>query len=191
VSGGNGSGKTTFINILIGLFPSDEGGFYVNGKKVDNPKLPEYHSLFAPVFNDFHLFEELYGVRKIDPAKAAEYLAVFELQKKVTLQGTKFSTTSLSAGQRKRLALICAMLEGKPILVLDEFAADQDPFFKRKFYTEILPYIRSEGFSVIAITHDENYYPAADRLYRMDSGLLLEMNPEDKFLYIHSKLSAL
>jgi putative ATP-binding cassette transporter len=191
ISGGNGSGKTTFVNILIGLFESDEGEFYVNGKQIGNTKLPEYHGLFAPVFNDFHLFDELYGIERADPEKVMEYLSVFELEKKVSFEGYKFSTIDLSAGQRKRLALIYAMLEGKPIVVLDEFAADQDPYFKRKFYLEIIPYIRSQGFTVIAITHDEHYYPAADKLYKMDAGLLYEMGRKPRPVLFTDKGEAL
>jgi len=187
ISGGNGSGKTTFLNILIGLFRADEGLTYVNGALVEKERWTDYQRLFAPVFNDYHLFDEFYGIPVVDVEKAQEYLRMFELERKVSVQKDKFSTVHLSAGQRKRLALIAAMLEKKPILVLDEFAADQDPPFKRKFYTEIIPYIRNEGFSMIAITHDDTYYAAADRLYKMDTGRLHTVIPEHgKPVYILS-----
>jgi len=178
ISGGNGSGKTTFINVLIGLFNAGEGEIYVDHKKINKAHLSAYRSLFTPVFSDCYLFDECYGVAHIDPDRAAEYLSMLEIDGKVALEGRKFSTTDLSTGQRKRLALFYAMLEKKPILVLDEFAADQDPYFKRKFYREILPYIKEQGFTVIAITHDDHYYAHADKLYRMDAGQLLQMVPE-------------
>ncbi|MBC9912782.1 cyclic peptide export ABC transporter [Chitinophaga varians] len=175
ISGGNGSGKTTFINILVGLIAQDEGVIKANGHAVLPAHMESYRSLFAPVFSDFHLFDEFYGMPDLDVEKAARYLELFEIDHKVTIEEGKLLNINISTGQRKRLALIYAMLEKKPILVLDEFAADQDPHFKKKFYKEILGVMKQEGFTVIAITHDDHYYQYADRLYKMDAGLLSEV----------------
>jgi len=172
IFGGNGSGKTTLINMMTGLYAASKGTFYLNGCKVDDTASVAYKCMFAPVFNDFHLFDEFYGTERVDEEKVKEYLSLFELEGKVEFTMGKFTTIDLSTGQRKRLALICAMLENKPILVMDEFAADQDPYFRRKFYTQILKVIRKEGFTVIAVTHDDNYYECCDTLYKMDAGQL-------------------
>lgn len=177
ISGGNGSGKTTFINVLIGLFNS-AGSIYVNDRKVDDLDLAGYRGLFAPVFSDFHLFDECYGIGEVDKDKANQLLAMLEIDAKVSLEERKFSTIDLSAGQRKRLALFCALLERKPILVLDEFAANSDPIFKAKFYREIIQYLRAEGFTIIAITHDDDYYAYADKVYRMEFGKLYKSTQE-------------
>ncbi|MGI4761859.1 MAG: cyclic peptide export ABC transporter [Janthinobacterium lividum] len=179
VYGGNGSGKTTFINVLVGLFVREKGQVYINGEVMEERNFAAYRALFAPVFSDFHLFEEFYGVEHVDEAKALEYLQVFELDKKVEIKNNKLTTVNLSTGQKKRLALVCAMLERKPILILDEFAADQDPYFRKKFYTEILDYLKEEGFSVVAITHDDNYYQYADKLYKMNYGKLESVTKEE------------
>lgn len=175
IYGGNGSGKTTFVNILVGLVLPDLGDIYVNGQLMGKMQLQNYRSLFAPVFSDFYLFEECYGIGTIDVCKAQEYLKIFELTEKVSLQNNKFTTINLSTGQRKRLALIYAMLEKKPVLILDEFAADQDPYFRKKFYLQILQFLKKEGFSVIAITHDDQYYQYCDHLYKMDYGNLMHV----------------
>ena len=173
IYGGNGSGKTTFVNMLIGLFMADQGALKVNGEALGTDRFADYRGLFAPVFSDFHLFDEAFGMDSFDKEKAVEYLRLFELEEKVSLAEHGFNTTNLSTGQRKRLALITAMLEKKPILVLDEFAADQDPYFRKKFYQELLPFMKQEGFTVMAITHDDNYYHHADKIYKMDEGQLL------------------
>jgi putative ATP-binding cassette transporter len=175
ISGGNGSGKTTFVNILSGLIDRDGGSICVNDIPIAAKGLTSYRSLYAPVYSDFFLFSEFYGMPGINVEKAREYLHLFGIDNKVTVSKAGFSTIDLSTGQRKRLAVIHALLERKPILILDEFAADQDPHFKRKFYYEIVPYIKSEGFTLIAITHDDNYYHCADRLFRMDSGRMAEV----------------
>jgi cyclic peptide transporter len=182
IFGGNGSGKTTFINLMIGLFPCAAANIHINGRKIENTQSPGYRGLFAPVFSDFYLFDECYSIENIDVKKIDRYLKMFELENKVSFVGDKFTTTDLSTGQRKRLALVCAMLEQKPVLVLDEFGADQDPYFRRKFYTEILDSLKSEGFTVVAITHDDHYYHCADQIYKMDYGLmeLVEVYNESK-----------
>jgi putative ATP-binding cassette transporter len=171
IYGGNGSGKTTFVNLITGLFLSTQGEVGINDENfTGSPTL--YRSLFSVVFSDFHLFDELYGVENVDVSKVKEYLELFELDGKVDFVDNKFTELNLSTGQRKRLALIYAMVERKPILVLDEFAAEQDPHFRRKFYCEILGYLKKNGFTVIAVTHDNLYYEYCDSLYSMDYGRL-------------------
>lgn len=174
IYGGNGSGKTTFVHSVIGLSMPTSGQICVNDIVINDENYPDYRSLFAVVFSDFYLFNEIIGVESFDAEKLAFYLRLFELEGKVTVEGRRFSTTDLSTGQRKRLALVAALLEEKPILVLDEWAADQDPYFRKKFYTEILPMLKKKGITVIAITHDDKYYHCADRLYRMDEGKITE-----------------
>jgi putative ATP-binding cassette transporter len=85
-----------------------------------------------------------------------------------------FTTTDLSTGQRKRLALVHAYLERRPIMVLDEWAADQDPTFRRIFYTEILPDLKRQGKTLIVISHDDRYFNAADRYIRLEDGCIIE-----------------
>ncbi|WP_160715181.1 cyclic peptide export ABC transporter [Chitinophaga solisilvae] len=174
IYGGNGSGKTTFVHAVLGLILPDTGTIRLNDDLVGHSNYPEYRTLFAVVFSDFYLFSELCLPGNFNEQKWMYYLQLFELEGKVTLENGRLSTTALSMGQRKRLALIAALLEEKPILVIDEWAADQDPYFRRKFYTEIIPLLKGEGISIIAITHDDRYYHCADKLYKMDYGHLLE-----------------
>ena len=178
IYGGNGSGKTTFINAFLGLCLPASGEIAMNGITVNNNNYPTYRTLFSAVFSDFYLFDELHGLDHFDQEKWNYYISLFELEGKVKLEGNTFSTTDLSTGQRKRLALIVALLEEKPVLVLDEWAADQDPYFRKKFYTEIIPCLKKEGVTVIAITHDDRYYHCADKLYKMDEGKLVQENAE-------------
>lgn len=170
ITGGNGSGKTTFIKLLTGLYPADAGEILVDGKPVTAADKQRYRDLFGAVFSDFHLFRRLYGTDEPDPARAATLLQEMEIADKSHLAGREFSTVDLSTGQRKRLALVAAQLEDRPILVLDEWAADQDPHFRAKFYQQLLPRLRAEGRTVIAITHDDKYFPHADRRIHMEDG---------------------
>jgi putative pyoverdin transport system ATP-binding/permease protein len=102
------------------------------------------------------------------------------MQHKVSYENGGFNSTDLSTGQRKRLALIAAILEDKPILILDEFAADQDPGFRKYFYETILIELKAMGKTVIAVTHDDHYFHVADRILKMDEGRVLSCEVQDE-----------
>jgi len=175
VSGGNGSGKTTLIKLLAGLYAPDSGRVVLDGRPVDRAGREGYRQLFSVIFADGHLFGDLAG---LDPegldGRAREWLARLGLDRVVGVEGGAFSTVALSQGQRGRLALLAACLEDRPICILDEWAANQDPAFKRVFYREILPELRAIGKTLIVISHDDDYEDGADRVFRLRDGRLFE-----------------
>lgn len=170
IRGNNGSGKTTLMRILTGLYPPDTGRILVNGMRISTPASDGYRDQFAVVFSDFHLFNKLYGLPLSDQKKIDELLVLFKMQDKVSIRDGKFTDLQFSTGQRKRLALIVALLEDRPFVILDEWAADQDPEFRQEFYEHIIPRLRSMGKTVIAITHDDQYYEMADHVLYMADG---------------------
>jgi putative pyoverdin transport system ATP-binding/permease protein len=167
IIGENGSGKTTLIKLLLGLYQAQQGHILLNGKKVTPDALDDYRQLFTTTFADCYVFDELPSAAT-DEAQAL--LERLELAHKVHIRSGSFSTTSLSTGQRKRLALVNAWMEARPILLFDEWAADQDPAFRRYFYTQLLPDLQRQGKTVIVISHDDRYFDIADQLIRMESG---------------------
>jgi putative ATP-binding cassette transporter len=143
----------------------------VDDTPVDEHNREAYRQLFSAVFTDFFVFDSLLGLPPEDrAAKAQRYLARLQLDHKVSIVGDTFSTTSLSQGQRKRLALLAAYLEDRSFYVFDEWAADQDPLFKQFFYEELLAELKARGKAVMVISHDDRYFHAADRLIRLDYG---------------------
>ncbi|MCA9402761.1 MAG: cyclic peptide export ABC transporter [Candidatus Omnitrophica bacterium] len=171
IIGGNGSGKSTLVKLLTGLYAPDGGEVLWDGCAVNDTNRDDFRQNFAAVFSDFFLFETLLGmpVEGLD-ARAKEHLRRLQLEHKVRIEGGRFSTLNLSQGQRKRLALLTAFLEDRPFYVFDEWAADQDPYFKGIFYTQILPALKEKGKGVICITHDEKYFHLSDRLIKLDCG---------------------
>ena len=172
--GGNGSGKTTLAKLLTGLYEPEAGEIRFDGQTINSDNRVAYRQYFSAVFSDFYLFESLLGLQP--PALdelAREYLKQLQLDTKVQVTGGKFSTTQLSQGQRKRLALLIACLEDRPIYLFDEWAADQDPYFKDVFYLRILPELKARGKTIIVISHDERYYRIADRIIKLDYGQLV------------------
>ncbi|MBP7340630.1 cyclic peptide export ABC transporter, partial [Niveispirillum sp.] len=170
ISGGNGSGKSTFMRMLTSLYQSQAGMILLDGRPLDAEGMAGYRSLFSSVFSDYHLFKRLYGLDEAALSSAQALIEEFGLDDKVSLAGKELSTVDLSAGQRKRLALIVAMMEHRPICVLDEWAADQDPYFRRKFYEEVLPKMKEAGTTVICVTHDDRYFGLADRRVHLEEG---------------------
>ncbi|MFZ4701557.1 MAG: cyclic peptide export ABC transporter [Candidatus Methylumidiphilus sp.] len=170
IIGGNGSGKSTFLKLLTGLYGPSSGIIKADDIAIDKDNCQAYRELFAAVFADFHLFDRIYGIPGLDPAEVGYWLEKMDMHHKVSFHGGGFTSTSLSGGQRKRLALIAAILERKPIVVLDEFAADQDPGFRKYFYETILKELKGMGTTVIAVTHDDHYFHVADRILKMDEG---------------------
>lgn len=171
ITGANGAGKSTVIGLLTGLRMIDRGEIKVNDVAIGQSDLQAYRDCFATVLADYHLFGELYGIDPIDPDKVDALIREMEIEHKVSLNGATFSTTSLSQGQRKRLALIVARLENKQVLVLDEWAADQDPHFRAVFYQEILPAMRRQEKIIICVTHDDRWFDVADRIYHVRDGV--------------------
>ena len=172
VAGGNGAGKSTLAMVLVGLLPA-AGEIRLNGRLLTERDRAEYCEHFSVIFSDFHLFETVpdAGSGDVDE-RAAGYLRMLALDHKVRVKDGSFSTVDLSAGQRKRLAMVGALLEDRPIYLLDEWAADQDPAFKRLFYRELLPTLKAAGKIVIVITHDDAYFHHADILLRLENGML-------------------
>lgn len=176
VTGGNGSGKSTLAMLLLGLYEPEAGAIVLNGQEVTPARRECYRQHFSAVFADFHLFEQLLGAdRDAQEQRACHYLKAMGMEHKVKVEGGAFSTLALSTGQRKRLALIASYLEDRPAYVFDEWAADQDPIFKRVFYTELLPELKARGKAVVVISHDDAYFGAADRIVKLEDGRVREL----------------
>jgi putative ATP-binding cassette transporter len=171
VTGSNGGGKSTFMKLLAGLYAPSSGDILVDGSIWHGD---DYRGLFSTVFTDFFLFDMLASSGDLDQQRAEALLQVFGLDAKVAVTAAGFTTTRLSTGQRKRLALIQAILEDRPILLLDEWTADQDPEFRVVFFETLLPELKREGRSVVAVTHDDRYFHRCDRLMRLYDGRIEE-----------------
>jgi putative ATP-binding cassette transporter len=177
LTGGNGSGKTTLMKVLAGLYPPHAGELRLGDRPITDANRAAYRALVAAVFSDFHLFRRLHGLDPLPRRQIEDDLARFGLARKVELRDGAFSTLDLSTGQRKRLALIVALAQGRPLLLLDEFGAEQDPAFRDAFYREFLPSLRTRGLTVVAATHDDRYFDGCDRLIKLDMGRIVAADP--------------
>jgi putative ATP-binding cassette transporter len=173
LSGGNGSGKSTLIKVIAGLYRPTTGVLRAGGRPLAPEEYQAYRDRISVLFSDYHLFDRLYGLDPPSPARAQELLQFLGLDGKTRLIGDRFETLNLSIGQRKRLALMVALLEDRPVMIFDEWAAEQDPVFRARFYREILPGLKRAGKTLIVVTHDDRYFDVADRHLRMEDGVLV------------------
>lgn len=175
IVGGNGSGKSTLSKVLSLHYVPTGGVMTFDGQVVDEATVDDFRQDVAAIYSDFFLFDRLlcdYDERTLEMAE--RYLREFGLQHKVRIRDGMFSTTDLSDGQRKRLALAVSFVDDKKLYLFDEWAADQDPAFKKIFYTEILPELKARGKAVVVVTHDDRYFHVADQVLVMEDGKVIE-----------------
>lgn len=173
IVGGNGSGKTTLAKLILGLYTPESGQIWLDGELISDQNRNAMRQYFTAVFSDFFLFENMMDICPPDSDETARnYLKRLQLDRKVKFEKGQLSTLDLSQGQRKRLALLTAYLEDRPIYLFDEWAADQDPAFKDVFYHATLPDLKARGKTIIVISHDDHYYHVADRIVKLDYGRL-------------------
>jgi len=171
--GGNGSGKSTVLRLLTGLYRAEAGTLSVDDRVVRGNGLAGYRELFSAVFADFHLFDKLYGAEDVPPEKVNQLIYEMGLAGKVEYVDGRFTALNLSTGQRKRLALIAALLDDRPVYVFDEWTADQDAHFREHFYTHILQEMKAQGKTVVAVTHDDRFWHRADRVIKFELGQIV------------------
>ncbi len=180
ITGGNGSGKSTFMYLFAGLYKPISGTILLNGKEV---KSPEYlANCISSVFTDHHLFSENYDNLNLtnENQELNKLIKLVKLEDIIDLSNQeKLLDHNLSRGQRKRMSLVYALMERKPLIILDEWAAEQDPDFKKYFYQTILTQLKKKGKTIIAITHDSQYFDRADRHIDFEFG---KINKDENIL---------
>ena len=186
--GGNGSGKTTLGKLLSLHYIPENGEVFFDNQAVTGENRNSCRQSISAIYSDFYLFTKLFGLSDKDlDSRASESLKQLGLEGKVTVNNGKFSSTALSDGQKKRLALLVTRLEDRSIYVFDEWAADQDPEFKEIFYYHILPNLKKLNKLVIVITHDDRYFHLADKLVRMENGKILDEDAYENLQNLETK----
>ena len=172
--GSNGSGKTSTIRSLLGIYQASSGELLVNGKKL-NPEnaeivgyLPEERGLYtrAKVIDAMMYFGELKGMDREDAREfSLKFLESVDLADKANVKIKK-----LSGGQQQKVQLGVAIMGDPKLLILDEPTKGLDPV-NRKLLLDIVDDLQQKGVAVIYITHlMEEVERLADRLLILKDG---------------------
>jgi putative ATP-binding cassette transporter len=161
------------LKVLTTLYSPDAGEILLDGLDVKTLGYGAYRELFSAIFSDYHLFDRLYGMPEVDSRHVSALLKMMHLDRKTTFRDGHFVNQELSTGQKKRLALVVALLENKQVYIFDEWAADQDPEFRQYFYESLIPNLKEQGKTVICATHDDRYFAVGDRVVKMELGKIV------------------
>jgi cyclic peptide transporter len=172
-TGGNGSGKSTLMLLLCGLLRPQSGQILMDEQPISD-SLVDYRRLFSGVFSDCFLFTHvLDATGKLAPDQQIDtLLAKLKLEHRVSAEQGELDTIALSAGQRKRIALLQCYAENRDIYFFDEWAAEQDVDFRDHFYRVLLPELKLRGKTILAISHDDRYFDVADRVITLRQGVI-------------------
>jgi len=169
--GASGSGKSTLLRVIAGLHIPDSGRIAWDGRDITT--VPTHQRAFGFVFQDEHLFPHRsvaanvgFGLRMAHrpkyeiAARVDEMLALVDL----TDFGAR-SVTTLSGGEKKRVALARALAPAPPLLLLDEPLTGLDTDLHDRLVLDLRSVLRSTGVTSVLVTHDRAEADAiADRV---------------------------
>jgi cyclic peptide transporter len=173
ITGENGSGKSTFIKVITGLYQPTSGNIYINDSLVTSENFNCYKSYISVVFANNYLFNENYEEYNLNKSnkKLIDYMSLMKLTPELLLNEEKnIFKINLSKGQQKRLGMITVLMENREVVVLDEWAAEQDPEFRDYFYNQFLSILKGYKKTILAVTHDDVYYGNPDRIIKFQLG---------------------
>jgi ATP-binding cassette subfamily B protein len=179
-----GSGKSTLVDLLVRLYPVDDGHITLGGVDINAVSTTELRSLFGFVPQDRFLFSRslrenlLMGDPQADNQKMLDYARMAQLEKDVlgfpggfdTLLGERGVT--LSGGQRQRACLTRALVREPHIMVLDDTFSAVDTHTEEDILTALREH--REDILTLLITHRPSTMREADRICLMEEGRIVE-----------------
>ena len=181
--GGNGSGKSTAINLMLGILKPSCGEVLVNGMNIDNFNINTYYDKISIVFQEFYVFsfsvyENISGTSIINTKnenKAIEALKKVGLYEKVkqfergihTVISEEFEKQDggFSKGEMQKLSLARAIYKDGDIFILDEADSFSDEQYKSKLY-KIIKELRYKKI-IFIVTHNREMLSIADKTYQL------------------------
>ncbi|HUY27224.1 MAG TPA: energy-coupling factor transporter ATPase [Candidatus Binataceae bacterium] len=190
VMGASGAGKSTLAKCLNRIIPEFEGGAFsgtviIGGRKLDGLRVCEVAAEVGMVFQDFEaqLFstnvahEVAFAMEQIGMDRAAMNARIGPALEAVGLKGFEHrDPTSLSGGEKQRLAIASVLALSPRVIVLDEPTTDLDPEGKAEVFA-LIRSLRERGLSLIVIEHETEELRRADRVILMREGAVIAEGP--------------
>lgn len=182
--GKSGSGKTTLLSLLAGLERPESGEISINGENLRTIDLDQYRrKQVSVIYQNYNLFplmtvqeNVMYPLllNKQTRAQAAE-----RAQRTLERMGLgaiylKRLPAMLSGGEQQRVAIARALAVNAELILADELTGNLDAENARQIVELLSSLAREEHCCVVVVTHDGSIAEVADKVFRMESGLLTE-----------------
>ncbi|MEK3793526.1 ABC transporter ATP-binding protein [Paenibacillus sp. FSL R7-0204] len=208
LAGVNGSGKSTIIKLLLGLYDHYSGEITINGESIRKHDLQQYRKQFSVVQQDFQYYTctvaENILMDKADTSAntVAEQIrqALHEVDLNLdrtpeellnTCITSEFSTDglSLSKGQYQKMAIARIFVSKRNFIILDEPTSSLDPVAEYQLFNHILEHFHDK--TIIIISHRLTAAKSADKIYLIDGGTVKESGTHEQLLSQEGKYSEL
>ncbi len=181
--GASGGGKSTMIQVLLGLYPASKGQIYFNDIPISEIGLSTVRENIATVLQQPALFNDtirnnLTMGRDIDEQKLWQALEIAQLKSTILEQKNKLDTIvgrngiRLSGGQRQRLAIARMILTDPKVVILDEATSALDTATEEKLHKALEIFL--QGRTTLIIAHRLSAIKQADRAYVFDGGIIID-----------------
>ena len=186
IVGPSGSGKTTVLNMLGGMDTCDEGEISVDGARVDGfsrKQLIEYRRYdIGFIFQFYNLIPNLTAKENVELAAQTtkDFIPAAEILAKVGLsERLKNFPAQLSGGEQQRVSIARALSKKPKLLLCDEPTGALDYNTGKMILKLLQDTCRSDGMTVILVTHNSAIAPMADRVIKIKSSRVQEIITND------------
>ncbi|MBO5109703.1 MAG: ABC transporter ATP-binding protein [Clostridia bacterium] len=201
--GQNGSGKSTFVKLLLHLYQPTEGSISMDGRAADDYELRSWRACFETVFQDYRTFALSVGENVLlrpmrneeDRARVTEALRLSGALERVekmphgidTVLTREFDDKGvvLSGGEAQKVVLARVFAGNSPYVILDEPSSALDPVAEYRVFENIMN--RCEDRGLIFISHRLSSAVLADRVYLFDEGRILESGSHEELMRLGGK----
>lgn len=192
VVGSSGSGKTTIMNLVIGLYKPTEGRLLIDGKNIDLLNLTSYRQLISVVPQNSMLFtgtirENItYGLENVDENRLNEVIRLANIDEFINDMPDGVDTFigenggKLSGGQKQRISIARALIRDPKILILDEATSALDNISEYHVQQAMSRLI--EGRTTFIVAHRLSTIRDADRIVVMENGEIVECGSYDELM---------
>ena len=204
IVGYNGSGKTTFVKMLLRLYDPEIGDILVNSKNLKSYNITDYRKKFGIVFQDFQCFSGTIAqnilmrdiLNKEEDEKciyeALEKCGLYEKIKGLplgiyTILGREFDESGVifSGGELQRLAIARIFARDCSVIILDEPSSALDPLMEYEFYQLVFDLFRDK--TIIFISHRLATTKEADNIYMFENGFIIESGSHSELMGLNGK----